>query len=155
MDRRFGRAQAPEPHLIMPGTDWRHRPIMVVIRDVQTASACDVGALVESIASAFEADAGGFCRLEIVLCTSDVEVASVVSLDGEGWVVLAGAEELVCAGRVAAARKHRGSDSAVSSLAKTAPRRRASVVSFRSPGSSVPASRRSTPGSLLRRPMTA
>jgi hypothetical protein len=91
--RRFGRAHAPEPHLIMPGTDWRHRPIVVVIRDVHTATALGVGMVVERVASAFEADAGGFCRLEIVLCTSDDDVASVVQLDDEGWVVFAGADE--------------------------------------------------------------
>uniref|UniRef100_Q07TJ3 Uncharacterized protein n=1 Tax=Rhodopseudomonas palustris (strain BisA53) TaxID=316055 RepID=Q07TJ3_RHOP5 len=156
IDRRFGRAQTPEPHLIMPGTDWRHRPIMVVIRDVQAASARDVGALVECIASAFEADAGGFCRLEIMLCTSDDEVASVVRLDGEGWVVLAGADEwfapdaFAALGRAAEAIGPGSPEHDGSMVADV----KNSVVSFAPPEIQAPARREVThPGALLRRPM--
>jgi hypothetical protein len=156
--RRFGRAQAPEPHLIMPGSDWRHRPIVVVIRDVQNASAWQVGAALESVASAFEADAGGFCRLEIVLCASDDDVASVMSLDHESWVVLLGPDERFAPDAFAQF------GFAVEAIARVElrPNRPAaaelpcSVVSFPDPGVCAPAGREGTrAGALLRRPATA
>ena len=152
--RRFGRAHAPEPHLIMPGSGWRHRPIVVVIRDVQNASACELGAAVESIASAFDADAGGFCRLEIVLCSSEEDVASVMSLDLESWVVLVGTNELFAPDAFA---QFGITVEAIGRLEPQQDRTAApgSVVSFRSSDIGAPASRGSTPGSLLRRPMTA
>jgi len=156
--RRFGRAQAPEPHLIMPGSDWRHRPIVVVIRDVQNASAGEVGAALESVASAFEADAGGFCRLEIVLCASDDDVAAVMSLDHESWVVLAGTHERFAADAFAqfgdaVAAIGRGAPLPSSPAAADAP---CSVVSFADPGNRASSGSESIRrGALLRRPITA
>jgi hypothetical protein len=86
--RRFGRHQAPEPHLVMKGAVGARKPITVVIRDVLAASARDVGEAVEAAASAFAADSGGFSQMEIVLCGWNEDIESVLNIENYSWVLM-------------------------------------------------------------------
>jgi hypothetical protein len=85
--RRFGRPQPPEPVLVMQERQPRHRPIMVVVRDVREAPAIALSAAVEAIAAAFTADSGGFARLELVLCEDLAEIDRLMADYDDGWVV--------------------------------------------------------------------
>jgi len=85
--RRFGRPQPPEPVLVMQGRQSWHRPIMVVMRGVRAATAAALCAAVEAIAAAFDADPGGFARMELVLCEDLAEIGKLMADYDEGWVV--------------------------------------------------------------------
>ncbi|NEW87044.1 hypothetical protein DU475_07180 [Rhodopseudomonas sp. WA056] len=84
---RFGRPRAPEPALIMKSPEPRRQPVIVVIsahRDAPQGSAC---AALQSLASAFAADSGGFAQLELVLCEETAEMSQLMASYDEGWVV--------------------------------------------------------------------
>jgi hypothetical protein len=86
--RRFGRHQAPEPHLIMRGPKQAGRSITVVIRDVLAGDALHTSAAIEAIARAFENDPGGFSQMEVVLCAWDEDTESVMRIDDDCWVLV-------------------------------------------------------------------
>lgn len=86
--RRFGRHQAPEPHLIMRAPTPSRGAITVVIRDVMASDARNVSRAIESAARAFAADPGGFSRLELVLCPWEDDVESVMQIEDESWVLV-------------------------------------------------------------------
>ncbi|ABD86433.1 hypothetical protein [Rhodopseudomonas palustris] len=86
--RRFGRQQAPEPHLIMKGMDGARGAITVVVRDVLGRDASQVGGAVEAISRAFAADCGGFSKLELVLCGWADDVHAVMQIEDNGWVLV-------------------------------------------------------------------
>jgi hypothetical protein len=96
--RRFGRHQAPEPHLIMQAPGPTRGPITVLIRDVLASDARNVGAAVEAVARAFAANAGGFARLELVLCAWEDDVESVMQIDDDSWVVVTDPSERLLPG---------------------------------------------------------
>jgi hypothetical protein len=86
--RRFGRHQAPEAHLIMPGLTQTRGPITVLIRDVLAGSARSVSGAVEAVVQAFATDTGGFSHMEVVLCAWDDEVDSVMQIEDDTWVLV-------------------------------------------------------------------
>jgi hypothetical protein len=86
--RRFGRHQAPEAHLIMPGLTQTRGPITVLIRDVLAGSARSVSGAVEAVVQAFATDPGGFSHMEVVLCAWDDEVDSVMQIEDDTWVLV-------------------------------------------------------------------
>jgi hypothetical protein len=86
--RRFGRHQAPEAHLIMPGLAQMRGPITVLIRDVLAGNAQSVSGAVEAVAQAFATDPGGFSHMEVVLCAWDDEVDSVMQIEDDTWVLV-------------------------------------------------------------------
>jgi hypothetical protein len=86
--RRFGRHQAPEPHLIMRGPKQAGRLITVVIRDVLAGDALNTSGAIETIARAFENDPGGFSQMEVVLCAWDEDTESVMRIDDDCWVLV-------------------------------------------------------------------
>ncbi|MFH1342041.1 MAG: hypothetical protein ABIL01_12690 [Pseudomonadota bacterium] len=86
--RQFGRHQAPEAHLIMPGPTQTRGPITVLIRDVLAGNAQSVSGAIEAAARAFATDPGGFSRLEVVLCAWDDDVDSVMQIEDNSWVLV-------------------------------------------------------------------
>ena len=86
--RRFGRHQAPEPHLVMPGMSRRRGPITVLLRDVLASSTADVSAAIEAVARAFAHDSAGFAQMELVLCAWDDDVEMVMQIDDDSWVLV-------------------------------------------------------------------
>lgn len=86
--RQFGRHQAPEAHLIMPGPTQTRGPITVLIRDVLAGTAQSVSAAIEAAARAFATDPAGFSRLEVVLCAWDSDVDSVMQIEDDSWVLV-------------------------------------------------------------------
>jgi hypothetical protein len=86
--RRFGRHQAPEPHLIMRATGSTRGPITVLIRDVLASDAGNVNGAIEATARAFAANAGGFSQLELVLCGWEDDVESVMRIEDDSWVLV-------------------------------------------------------------------
>ena len=86
--RQFGRHQAPEAHLIMPGPTQTRGPITVLIRDVLAGNAQSVSGAIEAAARAFATDPGGFSRLEVVLCAWDSDVDFVMQIEDDSWVLV-------------------------------------------------------------------
>jgi hypothetical protein len=86
--RRFGRHQAPEPHLIMRAPTPTRGPITVLIRDVLASDARSVSAAIEAAAYAFEANTGGFSTLELVLCAWEDDVTSVLAINDDSCVLI-------------------------------------------------------------------
>lgn len=86
--RRFGRPQAPEPHLIMKGIDGGRGAITVALRHVLGRDAAQVPGAVEAIAKAFAADCGGFSKLELVLCSWDEDIEAVMQIEDNGFVLV-------------------------------------------------------------------
>jgi hypothetical protein len=99
--RRFGRHQAPEPHLIMRAPAPTRGPITVLIRDVLASDARNVSAAIEAAASAFDADAGGFSHLELVLCAWEDDVASVTRIERDSYVLVTDPSERLLPGAFA------------------------------------------------------
>ena len=86
--RRFGRHQAPEPHLIMRGVDGTRGPITVLVRDVLDADTQSVGSAVEAVAQAYASNAGGFSQMEVVLCAWNEDVEAVLKIEDDTWVLV-------------------------------------------------------------------
>ena len=59
-----------------------------MIRDVLAASARDVSEAVETAASAFAADAGGFSQIETVLCGWNEDIESILQVENYSWVLV-------------------------------------------------------------------
>jgi hypothetical protein len=86
--RRFGRHEAPEAHLVMPGTARSRGQITVLLRDVLASGAEDVSAAVEAVARAFAHDPAGFAQMELVLCAWESDVERVMQIDDDSWVLV-------------------------------------------------------------------
>lgn len=86
--RRFGRHQAPEPHLVMRGAVRSRGQITVLLRDVLASSVADVAAATEAVALAFAHGSGGFTQIELVLCAWDDDVERVMQIDDDSWVLV-------------------------------------------------------------------
>jgi hypothetical protein len=86
--RRFGRPQAPEPHLIMQGVAGTRGPITVLIRDVLDADTQSVGSAIEAAAQAYASNAGGFSQMEVVLCAWNEDVEAVLQIEDGTWVLV-------------------------------------------------------------------
>lgn len=155
--RRFGRHQAPEPHLIMKAAAGGGGQITVMIRDVLAADARDVSEAVEAAARAFAADCGGFSQLEIVLCAWDDDADSVMQIDDQSWVLITDPSERLEAlsfrslGRPDAAQARRQIDQIRSVARSRNPR---SVLKLVDPSLGARLKRSGRyPGSFLQRPV--
>lgn len=91
--RRFGRHEAPEAHLVMPGTTRSRGQITVLLRDVLASNVVDVSAATEAAARAFAHDSAGFAQMELVLCAWDDDVERVMQIDDDSWVLVTDASE--------------------------------------------------------------
>ena len=86
--RRFGRHEAPEAHLVMPGITRSRGQITVLLRDVLASSAEEVSAAIEAVARAFAHDPAGFAQMELVLCAWESDVERVMQIDDDSWVLV-------------------------------------------------------------------
>jgi hypothetical protein len=87
--RRAGRTGARDALIVLTSRATSNKAVTVILRDVEGSGARATAASIQSITRAFEADCGGFSRLELSLCPwqDDVRVAKEAAFLADNRVI--------------------------------------------------------------------
>jgi hypothetical protein len=87
--RRAGRTGARDALIVLRSTATSDKAVTVILRDLEGGGARATAASIQAITRAFEADCGGFARLELSLCPwqDDVRIAKEAAFLAQNRVI--------------------------------------------------------------------